>query len=129
MIFCLLQLQHVKAEISEASKNPQGLLSEAIHSAGFSGALANPLLAPESALNRLNSTILEEYVAVCLRKLCIWFENLFHMKNTSFYNEMTGGFSNSCILKVSVFILENFRNIIMLLGWCLRLLVSNMRSC
>ncbi|KAJ6771283.1 PROCESSING PEPTIDASE ALPHA SUBUNIT putative-RELATED [Salix koriyanagi] len=29
------QLQKVKAEISEASKNPQGLLFEAIHSVGF----------------------------------------------------------------------------------------------
>ena len=65
MIFCPMQLQKVKAEISEASKNPQGLLFEAIHSAGFSGALANPLLAPESSIDRLNSSLLEEFVAVC----------------------------------------------------------------
>ncbi|XP_050218514.1 mitochondrial-processing peptidase subunit alpha-like [Mercurialis annua] len=57
------QLQKVKEDIAEASKNPQGLLLEAIHSAGFSGPLANPLLAPESAVNRLNSTILEEFLA------------------------------------------------------------------
>ncbi|XP_019054086.1 PREDICTED: mitochondrial-processing peptidase subunit alpha-like isoform X2 [Nelumbo nucifera] len=56
-------LQKVKAEIAEISNNPQGLLLKAIHSAGYSGALANPLLAPESALNRLNGTILEEFVA------------------------------------------------------------------
>ncbi|KAG4962818.1 hypothetical protein JHK84_039906 [Glycine max] len=56
------QLLKVKAEIGEASKNLQDLLLEAIHSAGFSGALANPLLASESALNRLNGTILEEFV-------------------------------------------------------------------
>ncbi|CAN0901419.1 Mitochondrial-processing peptidase subunit alpha [Linum grandiflorum] len=55
--------QKVKSEISEASNNPHGLLLEAIHSAGFSGALANPLLAPESAINRLNSTLLEEFIA------------------------------------------------------------------
>ncbi|URE38044.1 mitochondrial-processing peptidase subunit, partial [Musa troglodytarum] len=55
------QLQKVKAEIGEISKNPQGLLLEAIHSAGYSGALANPLMASESAINRLNSTILEEF--------------------------------------------------------------------
>nr|BAB62405.1 mitochondrial processing peptidase alpha subunit [Morus alba] len=47
------QLQKVKAEISEASKNPEALVLEAIHSAGYAGALANPLLAPESAINRL----------------------------------------------------------------------------
>ncbi|KAG6757087.1 hypothetical protein POTOM_037388 [Populus tomentosa] len=63
MIFCPMQLQKVKAEISEASKNPQGLLFEAIHSAGFSGALANPLLAPESSIDRLNSSLLEDFVA------------------------------------------------------------------
>ncbi|XP_059638273.1 mitochondrial-processing peptidase subunit alpha-like [Cornus florida] len=57
------QLQKVKDEIGEASNNPQGLLLEALHSAGFSGALANPLLAPESAINRLNSTMLEYFVA------------------------------------------------------------------
>ncbi|KAJ0977438.1 hypothetical protein J5N97_012912 [Dioscorea zingiberensis] len=57
------QLQKIKAEIGEASNNPHGLLLEALHSAGFSGALANPLVAPESAINRLNSTILEEFVA------------------------------------------------------------------
>ncbi|XP_057967702.1 mitochondrial-processing peptidase subunit alpha-like [Malania oleifera] len=57
------QLQNVKAQIAEASNNPEGLLMEAIHSAGYSGALAIPLLAPESALSRLNGTILEEFVA------------------------------------------------------------------
>ncbi|RWR73579.1 mitochondrial-processing peptidase subunit alpha-like protein [Cinnamomum micranthum f. kanehirae] len=57
------QLQKVKTELGEVSKNPQGLLLEAIHSAGYSGALANPLLAPESAISRLNSTILEEFVS------------------------------------------------------------------
>nr|KYP31607.1 hypothetical protein KK1_047986 [Cajanus cajan] len=58
-----MQLLKVKAEIGEVSKNPQDLLLEAIHSAGFSGALANPLLASESAVNNLNGTILEEFVA------------------------------------------------------------------
>lgn len=57
------QLEKLKSEISEVSNNPQSLLLEAIHSAGYSGALANPLLAPESAINRLNSTLLEEFVA------------------------------------------------------------------
>ncbi|XP_058074113.1 mitochondrial-processing peptidase subunit alpha-like [Magnolia sinica] len=56
------QLQKVKAEIAEISNNPQGLLLEAIHCAGYSGALGNPLLAPESAISRINSTVLEEFV-------------------------------------------------------------------
>ncbi|XP_030525239.2 mitochondrial-processing peptidase subunit alpha [Rhodamnia argentea] len=57
------ELLKVKTELSELSNNPQGLLLEAIHSAGYAGALANPLLAPESALNRLDNTMLEEFVA------------------------------------------------------------------
>ena len=61
-----MQLQKLKAEIGETSNNPHNLLLEAIHSAGYSGALANPVSAPESAINRLNSTILEEFVAVSL---------------------------------------------------------------
>ncbi|KAK3005206.1 hypothetical protein RJ639_015878, partial [Escallonia herrerae] len=57
------QLEKVKSEISDASKNPEALLLEAIHSAGYSGALANPLMATESSINRLDSIILEEFVA------------------------------------------------------------------
>ncbi|XP_010924455.1 mitochondrial-processing peptidase subunit alpha [Elaeis guineensis] len=56
------QLQKVKSETGEISSNPQGLLLEAIHSAGYAGALANPLMATESAVNRLNATILEDFV-------------------------------------------------------------------
>ncbi|OAY53095.1 mitochondrial-processing peptidase subunit alpha [Manihot esculenta] len=57
------ELKKIKDELGQLSNNPQGLLLEAIHSAGYSGALANPLLAPESALNRLDSVILEEFVS------------------------------------------------------------------
>ncbi|KAL2500979.1 putative mitochondrial-proCES [Forsythia ovata] len=57
------QLLKVSAEVSEYSKNPQHVLLEAIHSAGYSGPYANSLLASESAVNRLNSTVLEEFVA------------------------------------------------------------------
>lgn len=66
-----MQLQKVKSEITEVSNNPHGLLLEAIHSAGYTGALANPLLAPESAISRLNGTILEAFVAVSAMKILI----------------------------------------------------------
>lgn len=56
------QVNKVKAEIAEASSNPQGLLLEAIHSAGYSGALAIPLIASESSLNKLNGSILEQFL-------------------------------------------------------------------
>ncbi|GLT32257.1 hypothetical protein SLA2020_069350 [Shorea laevis] len=45
------QLQKVKAEITKASNNHHSLLLEAIHSAGYSWDLANPLLAPKSTIN------------------------------------------------------------------------------
>ncbi|WRX27787.1 Peptidase M16 [Theobroma cacao] len=56
------ELQKLKAELEEVSKNPERLILEAVHSTGYCGALANPLLAPESALDRLDSSILEEFV-------------------------------------------------------------------
>ncbi|XP_038890302.1 mitochondrial-processing peptidase subunit alpha-like [Benincasa hispida] len=57
------QLSRVKDEIIEASNNPHGLLLEAIHAAGYSGALGNSLVAPESAINSLSDTILEKFVS------------------------------------------------------------------
>ncbi|XP_028794813.1 mitochondrial-processing peptidase subunit alpha [Neltuma alba] len=57
------ELQKVKAELGELPNNPQGLLLEAIHSAGYYGALANPLLAPESSLDGLDGSVLENFVA------------------------------------------------------------------
>ncbi|XVF25066.1 hypothetical protein REPUB_Repub13aG0181600 [Reevesia pubescens] len=56
------ELLKVKAELEEVSKNPERLILEAVHTTGYSGALAKPLLAPESALDRLDSSILEEFV-------------------------------------------------------------------
>ncbi|KAL7096852.1 hypothetical protein ACP275_10G106300 [Erythranthe tilingii] len=57
------QLQKVSAEVTESLKNPEHLLLEAVHSTGYSGPYANGLLASESALSGLNSTVLEQFVA------------------------------------------------------------------
>lgn len=57
------ELKKVKGELAEVSNYPQGLLLEAIHSAGYAGALANPLFAPEAALHRLDGSILEDFVS------------------------------------------------------------------
>lgn len=54
----------MKVEIADFSKNPQALLLEAIHSAGYAGPFANPLLASEASLSKLDGTALEEFVAV-----------------------------------------------------------------
>jgi mitochondrial-processing peptidase subunit alpha len=68
-----LQLQKIKSEIAEVSSNPQGLLLEALHSARYSGALAKPLMASESAVNRLDVSVLEEFVAVRVNDLFLKF--------------------------------------------------------
>lgn len=60
--FFFWQLRKVNVEIGELAKNPMGFLLEAVHSAGYSGALANPLYAPESF--GLTGDILEEFVSV-----------------------------------------------------------------
>ncbi|KAK9697566.1 hypothetical protein RND81_08G045700 [Saponaria officinalis] len=55
-------LQKLKGELAEVSNNPQALLLEAVHSAGYAGALANSLIAQEAIVGRLNSSVLEEFV-------------------------------------------------------------------
>ncbi|KAL0337332.1 UNVERIFIED_CONTAM: Mitochondrial-processing peptidase subunit alpha [Sesamum calycinum] len=57
------QLQKVSADINGSFRDPHQLLLEAIHSTGYSGPYANDLFALESAVNCLNSTVLEEFVA------------------------------------------------------------------
>ncbi|KAI7739356.1 hypothetical protein M8C21_010699 [Ambrosia artemisiifolia] len=57
------QIEKVKAELGEYANNPEALLLEAVHSVGYSGPLANPLLASEGVLSRINSTVLEDFVA------------------------------------------------------------------
>lgn len=57
------QIKKVKEELSEASKNPTALILEGLHSAGYKGALANPLMAPESAMDSLDASIVEQFVA------------------------------------------------------------------
>ncbi len=56
----------LKAELAEASSNPETFLLEALHSTGYSGALATPLIASESSVSRLNTNVLEYFLAVRL---------------------------------------------------------------
>ncbi|KAL5999991.1 hypothetical protein ACLOJK_034668 [Asimina triloba] len=55
------QVAKVKAEIRETLNNPQQFLLEALHPTGFSGALGNPLMAPESALDQLDGSAIERF--------------------------------------------------------------------
>eukprot|EP00850_Spirogloea_muscicola_P011264 SM000069S20701 [mRNA] locus=s69:373490:377091:+ [translate_table: standard] len=56
------QIAKVRAEIQEAATNAQSLVLEALHTVGYTGALAKPLLAPESNLGRLDSQVLHDFV-------------------------------------------------------------------
>ncbi|KAJ7517242.1 hypothetical protein O6H91_21G015100 [Diphasiastrum complanatum] len=56
------QIHKVKEELAEIANNPQSVLLEALHSAGFTGGLAKPLLATESSLSRLDSHTLESFM-------------------------------------------------------------------
>jgi hypothetical protein len=88
------------------SANPQGLLLEALHSVGYSGALAKPLMASESAVNRLDVSSLEEFVAVRFSDL---FPKSMH--------------SHESVSVTFLFVMINYdkcRNITLLPGWFLQ---------
>ncbi|XP_071684096.1 mitochondrial-processing peptidase subunit alpha isoform X2 [Lolium perenne] len=57
------EIAKLKAELAQASTNPESFLLDALHSAGYSGALANPLIASEASISRLNTDVLEEFLA------------------------------------------------------------------
>ncbi|XP_077235652.1 mitochondrial-processing peptidase subunit alpha-like isoform X2 [Tasmannia lanceolata] len=55
------QLTKVKTEIKEISNNPQQFLLESLNSIGYSGALGKPLMAPDSVLDRIDGSVLENF--------------------------------------------------------------------
>ena len=57
------QILRLKAELAKSS-NPENFLLEALHSTGYSGALANPLIASEYAISKLNADVLEQFIIV-----------------------------------------------------------------
>jgi len=73
----------MKAERWELSNNPQGLLLEAVHYAGYFGALDNPFLDSESTLNTANSSLLEEFFAL---RFVILFDNAWMLLLLIFQN-------------------------------------------
>ncbi|PKU79304.1 Mitochondrial-processing peptidase subunit alpha [Dendrobium catenatum] len=56
------QVMNVKREIDEiVAKDPQQFLLESLHVAGYSGALGNPMMASETALQRLDGSVIGEF--------------------------------------------------------------------
>ncbi|OAY84889.1 Mitochondrial-processing peptidase subunit alpha [Ananas comosus] len=55
------QLAKVKEEVREMMKDPQKFLQESLHLVGYSGALGNPLVAPEMALERIDDSVVRKF--------------------------------------------------------------------
>jgi hypothetical protein len=65
----LLQLAKVKGELADLINNPQSLLLEALHTVGYQGDLAKPLVVSESALSQITADSLAKFVQVCISVL------------------------------------------------------------
>ncbi|CAM0880161.1 unnamed protein product [Alopecurus aequalis] len=57
------EIKKLMGELAEASSNPETFLLDALHSTGYSGTLANPLIASEASIGRLNTDVLENFLA------------------------------------------------------------------
>ncbi|CAA6660621.1 unnamed protein product [Spirodela intermedia] len=55
------QVAKLKTELRDISKDPQQFLIESLHLVGYSGALANPLIAPEAVLDRLDGSSIGKF--------------------------------------------------------------------
>ncbi|PVH37452.1 hypothetical protein PAHAL_5G007300 [Panicum hallii] len=55
------QLVLAREEVQDLLKNPERFLHEQLNLVGYSGALANPLIAPEDALARINDKIIQKF--------------------------------------------------------------------
>jgi len=53
-----------REEVQDLQKNPERFLHEQLNLVGYSGALANPLIAPEDALARINDKIIQKFYHV-----------------------------------------------------------------
>ncbi|XP_062208191.1 mitochondrial-processing peptidase subunit alpha-like [Phragmites australis] len=55
------QLALAREEVQELQKNPEKFLNETLNLVGYTGALANPLIAPEDALAIINGNIIQKF--------------------------------------------------------------------
>ena len=125
----IFQIEKVKEEIIEYSKNPQHLLLEAIHSTGYSGPYGHPLMASQFAVERLNNTVLEEFVAVSLQKPLYFYALHFHIFSLVlfliFVPYLLQSFFQSFLLLIGFWL---YRKTILLLVSSLQHQVLNMMS-
>uniref|UniRef100_A0A0E0CDD8 Peptidase M16 N-terminal domain-containing protein n=1 Tax=Oryza meridionalis TaxID=40149 RepID=A0A0E0CDD8_9ORYZ len=55
------QVAFAREEVQELQKNPERYLQESLNLVGYTGALANPLVAPEESLTRINGSIIQKF--------------------------------------------------------------------
>uniref|UniRef100_A0A453GU32 Peptidase M16 N-terminal domain-containing protein n=4 Tax=Triticinae TaxID=1648030 RepID=A0A453GU32_AEGTS len=55
------QLALTREEVQEVQKNPEKFLQEVLNLVGYEGAIANPLIAPEEALEIINADIIRKF--------------------------------------------------------------------
>ncbi|XP_068662709.1 mitochondrial-processing peptidase subunit alpha-like [Aristolochia californica] len=91
------QVAKVKRESMEIANNPNQFLMEALNVTGYSGALGNPLIAPESSLDRIDGSVLakfyyENYTAerMVLAASGVDHEQLVEIAETLLYDLTTG---------------------------------------
>ncbi|XP_074374161.1 mitochondrial-processing peptidase subunit alpha-like [Apium graveolens] len=56
------EIKKLKAEIFQAPQNPELLLLDLLHLAGYQGPLANHIMSPESSFQGLNATTVQQFV-------------------------------------------------------------------
>uniref|UniRef100_A0A0E0JU27 Uncharacterized protein n=1 Tax=Oryza punctata TaxID=4537 RepID=A0A0E0JU27_ORYPU len=55
------QVAFAREEVQELHKNPERFLQESLNLVGYTGALANQLVAPEESLTRINGSIIQKF--------------------------------------------------------------------
>jgi mitochondrial-processing peptidase subunit alpha len=74
------QLALAREEAQALQTNPERFLMEALNLVGYSGALANPLIAPEDALERINSSAIQKFYHV--RQFFLWCISFLHSSSS-----------------------------------------------
>jgi processing peptidase subunit alpha len=54
----------VREDVQEVQKNPEKFLQEVLNLVGYEGAIANPLICPEEALEIINADIIRKFYHV-----------------------------------------------------------------
>jgi processing peptidase subunit alpha len=65
-VLLAFQLALAREDVQEMQKNPERFLQEVLNLVGYEGAIANPLICPEEALETINADIIKKFYHVML---------------------------------------------------------------